>query len=328
MACECPDKIFSVTEQEFEPLALDIYRCQYQENPLYRLFADSIGKPPQNVGSLAEIPYLPIRFFKSHIVKTGAFEDQVVFKSSGTTAMSRSSHHVKDISLYEKSFLKTFEQFYGSPGQYCIAGLLPSYIEQGSSSLVYMVEHLIRKSGHPASGFYLYDHRALSRLLEQHEQMGTTTILFGVTFALLDFAAAGPLYLKNCIIIETGGMKGRKKEMTREEVHQVLMDAWGVSSIHAEYGMTELLSQAYSTGSGRFRTPPWMKILLRDDEDPFLISTRGEKSGVLNIIDLANVHSCSFIATDDVGKIHADGSFEVLGRMDNADIRGCSLMTV
>lgn len=247
--------------------------------------------------------------------------------------MAVSRHLVKDAGIYRQSFLTCFEQFYGAAGNWCILGLLPSYLERHHSSLVYMVNELIRQSGHPQSGFYLHDMAALAAMLRQLEDKGQQALLIGVTFALLDFAAAHPMELRHTVIMETGGMKGRRKEITRPEVHTLLQQAFGTKHIHAEYGMTELLSQAYSAGRGIFRCPPWMKVLLRDEEDPFHIlqpnpGSRQALRGAINIIDLANCYSCCFIATDDAGLAYADGSFEVLGRLDHSDIRGCSLLAL
>ncbi|TXH23418.1 MAG: acyl transferase, partial [Chitinophagaceae bacterium] len=252
------------------------------------------------------------------------FEPQSLFTSSGTTTTINSHHYIKDVSIYKKSFIKAFEQFYGNIDEYCILGLLPSYLERTGSSLVMMVDELIKRSGHAQSGFYLYDFENLHQNLMQLEAAGQKTLLIGVTYALLDFAEQYPIALKNTIVMETGGMKGRKAEMVRSEVHDILKTQFQTRFIHSEYGMTELLSQAYSSGIGRFFTPAWMKILLRKEDDPFDISDN--KKGVINVIDLANIHSCSFIATDDLGSLYDDGSFEVLGRMDNADVRGCSLL--
>ena len=319
-------KVFGVKQDEFEALALQIFQFQYQKNSIYRVYADALKVNPASVQSVAQIPFLPIRFFKSHAVITETFEPAIVFESSGTTGSINSKHPVKDLALYEESFLKGFAAFYGDIQDYCVIGLLPSYLERNSSSLVYMVDKLIQLSPHSESGFYLYDHDKLHTVLTSLEKAGKKTLLIGVTYALLDFAEQFPMPLKNTIIMETGGMKGRREEMIRPEVHQLLKNAFGVSTVHSEYGMTELLSQAYSKGEGIFNSPPWMKVLVRDEEDPLLLKSQG--SGVINIIDLANIYSCSFIATDDAGKLNADGSFEVLGRVDGSDLRGCSLMVV
>lgn len=314
----------------FTQVALRVFRFQYEHNTIYRQFCQAIGKNPQQIVSLTDIPFLPISFFKTHAVCTTSFTPQVTFESSGTTGALTSRHYVKDIHIYEESFLRTFEQFYGKADDYCILGLLPSYLERSHSSLVYMVDKLIQLSGHPSSNFYLYDFKQLAATIKALEAQRQKTILMGVTYALLDFAAQYPMPLEHTIIMETGGMKGRKKEMIRSDVHEQLKQAFGINPIHSEYGMTELLSQAYAHTAGRFYTPPWMKILLREEDDPLHITSPTDKpiTGAINIIDLANLYSCSFVATEDIGRLYGDGSFEVLGRMDNTDIRGCSLLAV
>lgn len=318
-------KVFNIhNEESCDEVALDLFIYQYSVNQVYQSWCKALGKEPGNVRQLHDIPFLPIRFFKTTEVKAGEFSPEILFRSSGTTSENRSSHYIKDLSLYEKSFLQCFELFYGRPQDYCILGLLPSYLERGESSLVFMVDDLIKKSSHPLSGFYLHNYQQLADTLLQLEKHGQKTILFGVTYALLDFAESFPIPLKKTIIIETGGMKGRKKELTKEELYTALKTAFQLSEIHSEYGMTELLSQAYAI-NGRYKTPPWMKILLREETDPFSYSN---KTGVINIVDLANIYSCSFIATDDLGKLHEDNSFEVLGRIDNSDIRGCSQLAL
>ncbi len=281
---------------------------------------------PAAITKIEQIPFLPISFFKTHQVTTGTFSPQLIFTSSGTTTTVNSQHFVKDISLYEKSFITAFQQFYGEINKLCIIGLLPSYLEREGSSLTFMVDELIRLSKHPKSGFYLYDFESLQNTLLQLNEQKQNTILIGVTYAMLDFAAVYPMPLQHTIIMETGGMKGRKEEMTREEVHRILCEAFGVKSIHSEFGMTELMSQAYSKGKGIYHCPPWMKVMIRNEDDPLQVSSFGK--GVLNIIDLANKDSCAFIATDDAGVVYEDGSFEVLGRIDNSDLRGCSLLTL
>jgi phenylacetate-coenzyme A ligase PaaK-like adenylate-forming protein len=324
MICEHEDKVFSVDKDGFESLALEIYRFQFQHNPIYREYAKTVGKVGDAVKTLTDIPYLPVGFFKWQKVCTTYYEPEAIFESSGTTQTINSRHFIKDLSLYRQSFLQGFELFYGPVNDWCIIGLLPSYLERKNSSLVVMVDELVQQSHHPQSGFYLYEHDKLAATLQQLEAAGQKTMLIGVTFALLDFAETFPMSLQHTTIMETGGMKGRRREMTRPEVHEILQHAFGVKSIHSEYGMTELLSQAYSFGNGLFQTPPWMKILVRQDDDPFDVRTTG--SGVINVVDLANIYSCSFIAVDDIGKVFPDGSFEVQGRTDNSDIRGCSLM--
>ena len=286
---------------------------------------------PEEINSIETIPFLPISFFKSHRVITTKFEPEIIFESSGTTGANTSRHFVKKLSLYKKSFTKGFQLFYGDPKQWCILGLLPAYLERENSSLVSMVNDLIDKSENSFSGFYLHDHEKLYQALVHNEIMEQPTLLIGVTFALLDFAEKYSLKLNHTTVMETGGMKGRREEITREEVHLFLKKKLGISFVHSEYGMTELLSQAYSKGEGIFSCPPWMKVLVREYNDPFSITAKpaNEKpvNGLLNVIDLANLYSCSFIATDDVGKIYKNSQFEVLGRRDISDIRGCSLMT-
>lgn len=324
MNCEHEDKVFSVDREQFELLALEIFRFQYAHNDIYRQYVKTLGIVGERVQSLQQVPFLPIQFFKSHKVTTGSFEPEAVFESSGTTQSIPSRHYVKKLSLYRQSFLNAWHRFYGPPEAACIIGLLPSYLERNNSSLVVMADELIRQSQCPESGFYLHDHAKLAATLQQLEQRQQPTILLGVTFALLDFAAAFPMPLRYTTIMETGGMKGRRKELTRQEVHNLLKDAFKVESIHSEYGMTELLSQAYSSRDGIFLTPPWMKVMVRQDDDPFDVRTHGR--GVLNVIDLANIWSCAFIATEDIGEVQPDGSFTVQGRTDTSDIRGCSLM--
>ena len=337
MKGEWSDKIFTVSEARFEALSLEIFRFQYNNNIVYKNYVDAIGTKPGSVETITQIPFLPISFFKSHFVLSTSFQPQIVFESSGTTDTGNSHHVIKDLSLYEQSFAKCFEYFYGTIKNYCIIGLLPSYLERGNSSLVYMVDKLIEMSGHSQSGFYLREYDKLAVVLNELEKNKQKTILIGVTFALLELAEKFSFILSHTTIMETGGMKGRREEMIRTEVHDILKKAFGVTEIHSEYGMTELLSQAYSKGGGIFCNPSWMKVLVRDEEDPLTVknsefrvgsSEPRTQSGTINIIDLANIYSCSFIATDDVGKVYDDGSFEVLGRMDNSDLRGCSLMVV
>jgi hypothetical protein len=325
MICELEDKIFDVQQHGFEQLALDLFRLQAKENRLYRSFIQALKIDPANVNTVASIPFLPIGFFKNHEVVTGNFTPEVVFESSGTTQTGNSRHLVKSVELYRRSFTRAFEMFYGSPEEWCIIGLLPSYLERQNSSLVMMVNDLIATSNRPQSGFYLYEHKKLAGVLQQNEAAKQKTLLIGVTFALLDFANVFKFPLQYTTIMETGGMKGRRKEITRTEVHEILKQAWQLDSVHSEYGMTELLSQAYSSGDGLFRCPQWMKIILRDEDDPLTVRA-DNTSGLINVIDLANIYSCAFIATDDIGKLYTDGSFEVIGRMDSSDVRGCSLM--
>lgn len=323
---EFVNNIFSVTSQSFTQLALQVFNYQYQRNSVYRNWVNALGVKTSLVQSINDIPCMPVSFFKSHKVVTGDFEPQAIFESSGTTQTTNSRHWVKDVSLYQQSFIKGFEKFYGNIKDWCIIGLLPSYLERSGSSLVMMVDELIKLSDYKQSGFYLYEFEKLASVLQELENRQQKTLLIGVTFALLDFAKQFPMTLKHTTIMETGGMKGRRKEMVSHEVHDILTQRLGVEKIHSEYGMTELLSQAYSYGEGIFRTVPWMKILLREEDDPLQIKQEGR--GLINVIDLANIYSCSFIATEDVGTLYKDGSFEVLGRFDNSDIRGCSLMVV
>ncbi len=334
MESELIDKIFSVTDAGFSALALEVFRFQYSQNPLYRSFAEALHRPPGQVRSIEAIPYLPIRFFKSHRVVSTRFEPETVFESSGTTATVNSRHEVKAVSLYRRSFTQAFKHFYGDPSGWCILGLLPSYLERNGSSLTLMAQELIALSGHPDSGFYIHDHEKLYHTLQKLEAAGQQTLLLGVTFGLLDFAEKYNMQLRHTTIMETGGMKGRREEMTRQELHAILEQRLGVHAIHSEYGMTELLSQAYSKGEGLYEAPHWMQLLVREEEDPGAVQRASNAgagkpvSGILNVIDLANLYSCSFIATDDIGRLHPGGSFEVLGRIDNSDIRGCSLLVI
>lgn len=318
------DELFKGDRQTLVPRALELFQFQYAHNPLYREYTDALGIDPAAVHTPASIPFLPISFFKTREVKTTDFAPQAVFASSGTTGMVTSRHLVKDLGLYQASFRAGFQRFYGDITDWCVLGLLPSYLERSNSSLVVMVDALIRESGHPESGFYLYDHAALYDVLQRLEARGQKTLLIGVTFALLDFAERYSLSLKHTVIMETGGMKGRRREMTRPELHAFLTGQLGVQTIHAEYGMTELLSQAYSAGNGLFSCPPWMQVLVRMEDDPLEVRTEGE--GILNIVDLANRWSCAFLATEDVGRVYPDGRFEVSGRVDNSDMRGCALL--
>lgn len=326
--------IFNISANTFEQAALELFVYQYQHNPIYQQFAKAMGKTPNNVSNIIDIPYLPISFFKTTAPSSSpkGEEWEAIFESSGTSGTLVSKHYVKDLSIYEKSFTTAFEQVYGNIDQYCIIGLLPSYLERSNSSLVYMVKEFIYKSKHAQSGFYLNNYEELYQTLLILEAEQQPTILIGVTFALLDFAEKYKMNLKHTIIIETGGMKGKQKELTRQEVHSILCNRLGLKNIHSEYGMTELLSQAYSTKNGIFATPPWMQVLIRSEQDPLEIyqykTLQQPITGAINIIDLANIYSCAFIATEDMGKLYPNGYFEVLGRLDNTDIRGCSLMVV
>lgn len=318
-------KVFAIdNEESFQSIALEVYHFQFHNNPLYQAYCRALNRVPGNIDRVNDIPFLPISFFKTHQVKTGEFQPSLVFESSGTTGMFSSKHFLKSPELYEASFLKTFRSFFGDPQEYCILGLLPSYLEKGNSSLVYMVDRLISRSNHSKSGFYLHDHKKLVEELEVLESEKEKTLLFGVSYALLDLAAYHPLPLKHTRIIETGGMKGRKKEITKQELYDELKSAFSCEHIYSEYGMTELLSQAYAR-DGLYEAPSWMRILIREETDPFQIIDQKNKNGVINVIDLANLYSCSFIATDDAGRLSGNG-FEVLGRIDLSEVRGCSLM--
>ncbi|MEH6763643.1 LuxE/PaaK family acyltransferase [Aequorivita antarctica] len=320
-------EIFNInTPEEFERLALEVFRFQYENVPVYRQFCNFLNKNVSDVKTIENIPFLPIQFFKSHKVITESLSEETIFTSSGTTGSITSKHYVSDLSIYEKSFQIAFEKEYGNPENFTILALLPSYLEREGSSLIYMVEKLIEKSNNPNSGFYLYEMDALIDRLNFLEESGQKTILIGVSYALLDLIDKTRFQLKNTLVMETGGMKGRRKEMIKEELHEILKSGFGVPEIHSEYGMTELLSQAYSVGNGLFSCPPWMKVLTRDTEDAF--SYTFEKTGGINVIDLANLYSCSFIATQDLGKTFTNGTFEVLGRFDSSDIRGCNLMVL
>ena len=320
--------LFSISNQkQFEKIALKTFRYQYENNLVYQEFCDLLHTNVQKVKTLQQIPFLPIQFFKSHTVVSNNEAPQAIFTSSGTTGMTTSQHLVTDVSLYEESYRRGFSQFYGNIENYVVLALLPSYLEREGSSLIYMVKDLIQLSNQPESGFYLNNHDELIEKLIELDSLGQNVILIGVTYALLDLIEKRKFQLQNTIIMETGGMKGKRKEMIREELHQQLCAGFGVSSIHSEYGMTELLSQAYSLGEGIFECPSWMQILIRDTEDALSYITNG-KTGGINVIDLANRNSCSFIATQDLGKKYANGTFEVLGRFDNSDIRGCNLMVI
>lgn len=320
--------IFTIsTQKQFEKIALKVFRFQYDNNLVYQQFCNFLKKDKTNVKSLTEIPFLPIQFFKSHDVLSSAETIQETFTSSGTTGMQTSKHLVTDISFYEQSYRLGFSAFYGNIEDYCVLALLPSYLEREGSSLIYMVDDLIKSSNHKDSGFYLNNYDALIAKLIELDYSGQNVILIGVTYALLDLVEQQNFQLKNTIIMETGGMKGKRKEMIREELHSILCTGFGVSKIHSEYGMTELLSQAYSLGDGVFECVPWMQILIRDTEDALTYLPDG-KTGGINVIDLANSNSCSFISTQDLGKKNPNHSFEVLGRFDHSDIRGCNLMVV
>jgi hypothetical protein len=320
--------IFTISSQkQFEKIALKVFRFQYENNLVYQEFCDFLKVDKQSVKALQQIPFLPIQFFKNHNVVSNTNEIQETFFSSGTTGMISSKHLVTDVSLYEQSYRSAFSEFYGNIEDYAILALLPSYLERSGSSLIYMVKDLIELSNNGHSGFYLHNYYDLITKLVELDNAGQNILLIGVTYALLDLVEKQKFQLKNTIIMETGGMKGKRKELIREELHEILCDGFGVSSIHSEYGMTELLSQAYSLGNGIFECPSWMQILIRDTEDAMTYVSNG-KTGGINVIDLANINSCSFIATQDLGKKYPNNSFEVLGRFDNSDIRGCNLMVI
>ncbi len=318
------NRIFNIkTDAEFNDFAINIFHYQYSNNPVYQEFVNFHLSNINRIDHYSQIPFLPIEFFKTHKVLCNNCKTEKIFTSSGTTGSKVSRHYISSLNIYEQSFSTCFRLFYGDPEQYVILALLPSYLEQKGSSLVYMVEKLIEQSKNKDSGFYLNNYDELVEKLKvlRHKKI----ILFGVTYALLDIAENYELDLANLIILETGGMKGRRKEIIREDLHQVLCERFNLQNIHSEYGMTELLSQAYSKGKGVFETPPWMKILIRDTNDPKTILGSGVTGGI-NMIDLANIYSCSFIATQDLGRIQSNGTFEILGRFDESDIRGCNLL--
>lgn len=349
-ATRLKDRIFSLRHglrpavSGFDRLALDVFAFQYQRNEVYRTFCEALGRHPDNVMKLEQIPFLPVELFRRHRIVSFQGEAEAVFLSSGTTAGkpsgaaspagspsvdqeddARSRHYVKDLDVYERSFSQGFRLFYGDPSAYCILALLPAYLEREGSSLVHMAASLIRQSGHPDSGFYLDERDRLAGLIQRLGGQGQRILLLGVSFALLDLAEAVPFRMQHTLVMETGGMKGRRREMVREELHGKLKDAFGLDAVHSEYGMTELLSQAWSDGGGVFRCPPWMRILIRDPNDPLTI-TDGRRTGGICVADLANLYSCSFLATQDLGRMTGDDGFEVLGRFDHSDVRGCNLL--
>ena len=322
------EDIFKITsELEFNTLALRVFKFQYEANAVYQKFCKLLDKNPSNVNSLRDIPFIPIEFFKSHDILSSKEPIVKTFTSSGTTGSQTSKHFITDLTIYEDSFNIAFQEFYGNPEDYAILALLPSYLERDGSSLIYMANNLIADSKHPKSGFYLHNLEDLAQTLKALDDSGQKTLLIGVSFALLDLVDAYSFQLENTIVMETGGMKGRRKEMIREELHEILSKGFGVNHIHSEYGMTELLSQAYSNGQGVFNCPKHMKILIRDPEDALTYLTK-DKTGGINVIDLANLNSCSFIATQDLGKQISETDFEILGRFDHSDVRGCNLMVL
>ena len=318
------DKIFNVDDKNFEQIAFEVFQFQYINNNIYKSYCDLLKKTPSNIGDISGIPFLPISFFKSHSVMCTKKYDKV-FHSSGTTNKNLSKHYVSDINIYEQSFLKNFIDNYGDPKDYVILGLLPNYMENKNSSLIYMVNNLIELSESNDSGFFLKEYDFILEKIKSLSKENKKIILIGVSYALLDLTESKNLNFENTIIIETGGMKGRRREMIKKELHETLKERTGLKKIHSEYGMTELLSQAYSKGDGIFSCPNWMRVYIRDINDPnFLYSNN--KSGGINIIDLANINSCSFIATEDMGSLHKNGNFEIMGRIDHTDTRGCNLL--
>lgn len=319
-------QIFSISNaHEFEKTSLAVFNHQAKNCQVYKEYISHLRIKPEAVTQSSQIPFLPISFFKTHDVLSSTDTPEIIFSSSGTTGMVQSKHLVTEVKVYEQSFNMAFEQFYGKIENTCLLALLPSYLERDGSSLIYMVDALLKQSKHPDSGYFLHNHDDLYHRLQKLQKANQKTILIGVTYALLDFIEQHKLHFPNLIVMETGGMKGKRKEMVREELHQLLQEGFGVNTIHSEYGMTELLSQAYSSGIGIFNCPAWMKIYLRDTNDPLSLAANNRTGGI-NVIDLANINSCSFIATQDLGRLFPDGSFEVLGRFDNADIRGCNLL--
>lgn len=313
------------TEEDFNQHCLDTYRFQSQHCKVYRDYIRLLGKDKTSIRHFSDIPFMPIEFFKTQQVIADGMNAEVTFSSSGTTGMVTSKHLVADVDVYEQTFRRIFADFYGPLSDIAVLALLPSYLERNGSSLIYMVDDLMKQSKQPESNYFLYNHQELYDTLILLKNKGTKTILFGVTYALLDFIENYAFEFPELIIMETGGMKGKRKEMVKQEIHQLLEKAFVVNGIHSEYGMTELLSQGYSAGKGIFRLPKWMKILIRDTNDPLSLIPP-HKTGGINVIDLANRYSCSFIATQDLGKVYQDGSFEILGRFDQSDIRGCNLL--
>lgn len=322
------NNIFNIqTQEDFKQVALTIFKHQFKNNKVYRSYCDLLYLHPSDISKIEKIPFLPIQFFKNRKVLSSLEEIQETFTSSGTTGSIKSNHFVTDINFYKESFQKGFAYFYGNIEAYVVLALLPNYLQRKGASLVFMVNDFIQKTKNTESGFYLKNTKELAKKLIELDKKGQKILLIGVSFALLDLVELQQFDLKNTIVMETGGMKGTRKELVREELHSILQNGFGVKNIHSEYGMTELLSQGYSKGKGVFETPPWMKILTRDTEDPLTIQQIG-KTGGINTIDLANYNSCSFIATQDLGKVHKNGTFEIIGRFDNSDIRGCNLMVL
>lgn len=313
-------------EQDFLDTALTLFNYQYQHNAIYRSWTDALHVRPGEVQSLDDLPFLPVEFFKSQrVLSVPAADDVLCFTSSATTSQVPARHYVPDVSWYEAAFTMCFQRTYGSPGQYCILALLPNYLQRGGSSLVYMCAELIRRSGHPLSGFFLDDTPALLNTIAELQSSGQPCLLIGVSYALIDLCDKGLRLGDRFIVMETGGMKGRRREMLKPELHSYLKQGLGVSTVHSEYGMTELLSQGYSTGDLLFRFPPWMRALTREVDDPLKLRHDGRTGGI-NIIDLSNIQSCCFLATKDLGRLLPDGALELMGRYDNSDVRGCNLM--
>jgi len=323
---EFKNRIFGpLNEGDFNATALDIFHFQYHRNEIFRRYADTLGNAPEEITHYSQIPFLPVSFYKTHPVVSGTSIPEKIFLSSGTTGMERSRHRITDLSVYDESLLKGFEIFYGPVDAYTVFALTPDPQQNPDSSLIYMISKWIQKSRSAVSGFYLDRPKVLAKLLAGHQSSGEQILLIGLSYALVDFAEQFPRALPGVIIMETGGMKGKRKEMIREELHAFLCERFRCKNIHSEYGMTELLSQAYAKEDGCFKTPPWMKVLVRDTNDPLSLVPDGRTGGI-NIIDLANFNSCSFLALQDLGKMNADGTFEVLGRYDFSDLRGCNLM--
>jgi hypothetical protein len=319
------EKILKVNSNTFDELSMELFRYQFQNNQLYQDFVTLLRLNPKDITIPQQIPFLPISFFKTKVIKTGKWSEELVFKSSGTSGMVQSSHYVFDSDLYLQNCLSGFSHFYGSPQNYAVLALLPSYLEREGSSLILMADYFIKMSKYRESGFFLNNMEELADRLKSCMDKGIPVLLLGVSFALLDFAEKHAMPLKNVIVMETGGMKGRRKEILRDELHLILKESFGLDFVHSEYGMTELMSQAYSKGNGLFQCSNTMRIYIRDSSDPLSILA-ADKKGAINIIDLANIDSCAFIATDDIGIVHKDQHFEILGRFDSSDIRGCNLL--
>ena len=312
-------------DEIFNDLALAVFEYQHKHNAFYQRYCSLIGKDLSKISQISDIPFLPIQFYKNNIIKTNDWKEEIIFSSSGTTGTTTSQHFVRELGFYKTVARNGFEYFYGSIDNYCVLGLLPSYLERSGSSLIAMTDDFISTSKYPDSGFFLYDLQRLKQILVKNKADNIPTLLIGVSFALLDFVEQYPLDFPEIIVMETGGMKGRRREMIRAELHDIIKKGFNTQYIHSEYGMTELLSQGYSKGEGIFKAIPTLKVLTRELNDPLSLLLH-ERLGVINVIDLGNLDSCSFIATDDLGKVYADGSFEVLGRLDNTDVRGCNLM--